>query len=326
KSVQVELIALEQAGDAGSFVEAAKTLRDRTSLAVVLISSDAAALGGALEVLAERRPLIYAASGANLDEMAQLALKFKAPLAVKGETLEELAELTTKAKQSGVEDLVLAPSFKDAGEGLTLLTQLRRLALEKNFRPLGYPVIACTTAEDPVQESLQAISYTCKYASIVVMRGREAWQVLPVLTTRFNIFTDPQVPNAVEAKLYKIGETTPDSPILVTTNFALTYFMVEGEVENSKVPAYISVVETNGLGILNSYADDKLTGETIAKAVKAQDAMSQVRHKKVVIPGLVAVLKGELEDELGCEVLVGPEEAAGLPNFLKTDWKAQIGA
>jgi acetyl-CoA decarbonylase/synthase complex subunit gamma len=326
KSVHVELVALEQAGDAGSFVEAAKTLRDRTSLAVVLISSDAAALGGALEVLAERRPLIYAATGANLDEMAQLAMKFKAPLAVKGETLEELAELTTKAKQSGVEDLVLAPSLKDAGEGLTRLTQLRRLALEKNFRPLGYPVIAFTTAEDPVQESLQAVSYTCKYASIVVMRGREAWQVLPVLTTRFNIFTDPQVPNAVEAKLYKIGEATPDSPILVTTNFALTYFMVEGEVENSKVPAYISVVETNGLGILNSYADDKLTGETIAKAVKAQDAMSQVQHKKIVIPGLVAVLKGELEDELGCEVLVGPEEAAGIPNFLKTDWRAQIGA
>jgi acetyl-CoA decarbonylase/synthase complex subunit gamma len=102
--------------------------------------------------------------------------------------------------------------------------------------------------------------------------------------------------------------------------------MVEGEVENSKVPAYISVIDTNGLGILNSYADDKLTGETIAKAVKAQDAMSQVQHKKIVIPGLVAVLKGELEDELGREVLVGPEEAAGIPNFLKTDWRAQIGA
>lgn len=324
KPVQVELIALEQAGGAGSFVEAAKILRDRTGLAVVLISSDAAALGGALEVLAGRQPLICAATKANIDEMAQLAKKYKAPLAIKGKTLEELAELTAKAKQSGVEDLVLAPPAKDAGEGLTCLTQLRRLALEKNFRPLGYPVIAFTTAEDAVQESLQAVVYTCKYASIVVMRGREAWQVLPVLTARFNIFTDPQVPNAVEAKLYKIGEPGPDAPVLVTTNFALTYFTVEGEVENSKVPAYISVVETNGLGVLNSYADDKLTGETIAKAVKAQDAMSHVQHKKVVIPGLVAVLKGELEDELGCEVVVGPEEAAGIPNFLKTEWRTQI--
>jgi len=325
KPVQVELIALEQAGDAASYAKAAKTLCDRTSLAVVLMSSDDAALGGALESLAGRQPLIYAATGANLDAMAALAKKHKAPLAVKGETLDELADLTAKAKQGGIEDIVLAPALKNAGEGLTCLTQLRRLALEKNFRPLGYPVIALTTAEDPVQESLQAVVYTCKYASIVVMRGKEAWQVLPVLTARFNIFTDPQVPNAVEAKLYKIGEPTPDAPVLVTTNFALTYFTVEGEVENSKVPAYISVVETNGLGVLNSYADDKLTGETIAKAVKAQDALSQVRHKKVVIPGLVAVLKGELEDELGCEVVVGPEEAAGIPNFLKTEWKAQVG-
>ncbi len=325
KPVQVELVALEQTGDAGSFAKAAKTLCDRTELGAVLISSDAKALSGALEALAGRQPLIYAATGANLEEMTQLAKKFKAPLAVKGETLEELADLTAKAKQNGVEDLVLAPPIKSTEEGLTCLTQLRRLALEKNFRPLGYPVIALTTAEDAVQESLQAVVYTCKYASIVAMRGREPWQVLPVLTARFNIFTDPQVPNAVEAKLYKIGDPSPDAPILVTTNFALTYFMVEGEVENSKVPAYISVIETNGLGILNSYADDKLTGETIAKAVKAQDAMSQVRHKKVVIPGLVAVLKGELEDELGCEVVVGPEESAGIPNFLKTEWKAQIG-
>jgi acetyl-CoA decarbonylase/synthase complex subunit gamma len=109
--------------------------------------------------------------------------------------------------------------------------------------------------------------------------------------------------------------------VLVTTNFALTYFTVEGEVENSKVPAYIAAVETGGLGVLNSYADDKLTGETIAKAIKASGILTQVRHKKVIIPGLVAVLKGELEDEVGCEVVVGPEEAAGIANFLRTEWR-----
>jgi len=220
-----------------------------------------------------------------------------------------------------VADLVLAPAIRSMGEGVKCLTQLRRLTLEKTFRPLGHPVMAFTTAEDPAQETLEAIAYLCKYASIVVMRGKQAWQVLPVLTARFNIFTDPQVPNAVEAKIYKIGEAGPNSPVLVTTNFALTYFTVEGEVENSKVPAYITAVETGGLGVLNSYADDKLTGETIAKAVKASGIMGQVQHRKIIIPGLVAVLKGELEDETGCEVVVGPEEAAGLPNFLRTEWK-----
>ncbi len=324
KPVSVELIALEQAGDAGSFLAAAKQLRESTELPVVLMSSDVAALAGALEVLAERKPLVYAADKSNFEQMAQLCAKFKVPLAVKGETLEELADLTTKIKAAGVADLVLAPVARSMREGLTCLTQLRRLALEKNFRPLGYPVMALTTAQDAAQEALEAIIYECKYASIVVMRGKQPWQILPVLTARFNIFTDPQVPNAVEAKVYKVGDAGPDSPVLVTTNFALTYFMVEGEVENSKVPAYITAVETGGLGVLNSYADDKLTGETIAKAVKATGILNQVRHKKLVIPGLVAVLKGELEDEAGCEVVVGPEEAAGLPNFLKTEWKSQV--
>jgi acetyl-CoA decarbonylase/synthase complex subunit gamma len=321
KPVSVELIALEQAGDAASFQAAAKVLRDSTELPAVLMSSDVAAMAGALETLAERKPLIYAADRANWQPMAQLAAKFKAPLAVKGETLEELADLTTKIKAAGVADLVLAPVAHNMGEELTCLTQLRRLALEKNFRPLGYPVIALTTAQDPVQEALEATIYVCKYASIVVLRGKEAWQILPVLTARFNIFTDPQVPNAVEAKVYKVGEAGPDSPVLITTNFALTYFTVEGEVENSKVPAFIISVETGGLGVLNSYADDKLTGETIAKAVKSTGAMDQMKHKKLVLPGLVAVLKGELEDESGCEVMIGPEEAAGLPNFLRTQWK-----
>jgi acetyl-CoA decarbonylase/synthase complex subunit gamma len=321
KPVSVDLIALEQAGDSASFVAAAEQLRASADLPAILMSSDPAALSGALEVLAEHRPLVYAADKANFQQVAKLCARFKVPLAVKGETLEELADLTTKIKTAGAVDLVLAPVIRGIGEGLTCLTQLRRLALEKTFRPLGYPVMVLTTATDPVQEALEAIIYECKYASIVVMRGKQSWQVLPVLTARYNIYTDPQVPNAVEAKVYKVGDAGPDSPVLVTTNFALTYFTVEGEVENSKVPAYITSVETGGLGVLNSYADDKLTGETIAKAIKASGILNQVRHKKVIIPGLVAVLKGELEDEAGCEVVVGPEEAAGLPNFLRTQWK-----
>ncbi len=324
KPVSIELIALEQVGDGGSFLAAAKQLRELTELPVVLMSSDLKALAGALEVLADRRPLVYGADKSNYQQMAELSAKFKVPLAVKGETLEELADLTTKIKAAGVGDLVLAPAIRSMGEGLTCLTQLRRLALEKTFRPLGYPAMVLTTAQDPAQETLEAITYSCKYASIVVMRGKQPWQILPVLTARFNIFTDPQVPNAVESKVYKVGDAGPDSPVLVTTNFALTYFTVEGEVENSKVPAYIAAVETGGLGILNSYADDKLTGETIAKAVKSMGILNQVRHKKLIIPGLVAVLKGELEDEAGCEVVVGPEEAAGIPSFLKTQWKSQV--
>ena len=321
KEVRVDLVALEQTQDAATFAAKAAEIAKATDLPLVLISSDAASLGAALQNLPGKRPLICGANRQNFAELAALAKSNNAPLAVQGDTLDDLASLTAEIKKLGVSDLVLAPKTQNPSDALTKLTQLRRLALEKNFRALGFPVIVFTDPRDPFQETSQAITLVCKYASIVVMSGHEPWQVLPVLTARFNIFTDPQVPNAVEAKLYKVGDPGPDAPVIVTTNFALTYFTVEGEIENSKVPAYIAVVETNGLGVLNSYADDKLTGETIAAAVKKCGALDQVRHKKLVIPGLVAVLKGELEDESGCDVVVGPEEAAGLPGFLKNEWK-----
>src|SRR5208337_3583259 len=215
KPVNVDLIALEQERDEKSFLAAATLIRESTELPAILMSSDLTAMAGALEVLAERRPLVYAADKSNYQQVARLSARYHVPLAVKGETLEELADLTTKVKQAGLADLVLAPAVGRLGEGLTCLTQLRRLALEKNFRPLGYPVVVLTTAQDAVEEALQAIIYECKYASIVVMRGKQAWEILPVLTARFNIFTDPQVPNAVEAKVYKVGEAGPDSPVLV---------------------------------------------------------------------------------------------------------------
>jgi len=321
KEVRVDLVALEQTQDGSKFVEAVKLAKSKTQLPLVLMSQDVGALEGALEIIADGRPLIYAATRENYQKLGELAKRFSSPLAVRAETLEELSFLTSELKKLGVEDLVLDPVVKDELDGLVKFTQLRRLALEKTFRPLGYPVMALIEAQDPYRETLQAITYVCKYGSLVVMSGAERWQLLPVLTARFNIFTDPQVPNAVEAKLYEVGEPTPESPVLVTTNFALTYFTVEGEVANSKVPAYIAVVDTGGLGVLNAYADDRLTGETIAKAVKAYGALERVKHNKLIIPGLVAVLKGEVEDEAGCEVIVGPEEAAGIPSFLRKEWQ-----
>ncbi|OGF54456.1 MAG: acetyl-CoA decarbonylase/synthase complex subunit gamma [Candidatus Fraserbacteria bacterium RBG_16_55_9] len=320
QKIAVNAIAIEQT-NSGKFTAAVTLAKEKSSLALILISPDPHALKAALEVCADRRPLLYAATSENLNELAALAKQFNCPLTVQGKTLEELAELTQQIKALGVEELVLNPQIQGMAEGLTKLTLIRRLALEKLFRPLGYPVMIAVHAHDPFEEAAQASACICKYASLVVMEGLESWQLLPILTARQNIYTDPQVPNAVEAKLYKVGEPGPQSPVLVTTNFALTYFTVEGEVENSRVPAYIAVVDTGGLGVLNAYADDKLTAEGIVKAVKSYAIMDQVAHKKLVIPGLVAVLKGEIEDEGGWEVLVGPEEAAGLPAYLRNDWK-----
>ncbi len=320
QDVAVDLVALEQTQDATGFAEAAQFAHEQSRFPLALMSEDPDGLRSALETTADGRPLVYAASSENADEMGELAQQFEVPLAVRADTFDGLADLTTRLKDAGVEDLVLDPAIQNEGDGLVKLTQLRRLALEQTFRPLGYPVMGLTTAEDPYREALQATTFVCKYGSLVLMSGMERWQLLPVITARFNVFTDPQVPNAVEPKLYTVGEPTADSPVLLTTNFALTYFTVETEVANSKVPAYIAVVGTDGLGVLNAYADDTLTGEAIAKAIQNLGAMDNVDHNTLVLPGLVAVLKGEVEDEAGVNVAIGPEEAAGIPAYLKSEW------
>ena len=321
EEIGVDLVAVEhQAGDGDRYAEVVERVRSKTDLPLVLLCPDPGALGPALEAAAGDRPLIWAATEENWEGMVELAAQHKLPLAIRAASLEGLAELTEKAKGKGVEDLVLDPQGRDPLDSLTKSILIRRLVLEKTFRPLGYPTLVFANNSSPPVEAAEATAYICKYGGIVVLNGTEPFEILPLLTVRQNIYTDPQVPNAIEAKLYEISEPGADSPVLFTTNFALTYFTVAGEVENSKVPAYISVADTEGLGVLNAYADDKLTAEVVIKTVKEQGAMERVDHNKLIIPGLVAVLRMEIQEESGWEVIVGPEDAAGIPHFLRTEW------
>jgi acetyl-CoA decarbonylase/synthase complex subunit gamma len=322
QEIGVDLVAVEHRGDGNSsrYAGVVERVRGRTKLPLVLLCPDPKALAPALESIAGSRPLVWAATPENWEEMSSLAARYKVPLAVRAPTLEGLVELVERVKGKGAEELVLDPGGRGLLENLTRLILIRRLALEKTFRPLGYPTLVFAESNSPMEEAAEATAYICKYGGIVVIEGVESWEILPLLTVRQNIYTDPQVPNAIEAKLYEVGAPNEESPVLVTTNFALTYFTVEGEVENSKVPAYIAVVNTEGLGVLNAYADDKFTAERIIKAVKDYGVMERVRHKKLIIPGLVAVLKMEIQEETGWEVIVGPEDAAGIPAFLRNEW------
>jgi acetyl-CoA decarbonylase/synthase complex subunit gamma len=318
QEISVDLVAVEHKG--GDFQAAVKEVSTMTDLPLVLLNPDPDSMAQALKICGENRPLIWAANDKNYKEMASLAKQHRCPLAVCAPTVEELALLSSKVKELGVEDIILDPNPKGISSSLVSLTNIRRLAL-KNFRPLGYPTMARVWNDDPFFEAAFATTVVCKYGSIVVLEGVEQWEILPLLTVRQNIYTDPQVPNAIEPKLYKVGEPKEDSPVLVTTNFALTYFTVEGEVENSKLPSYITVVNTEGLGVLNAYADDKFTAERIIKAIKEYGVMEKVKHNKIIIPGLVAVLRMEIQEEAGWEVIVGPEDAAGIPSFLRSEWK-----
>ena len=153
------------------------------------------------------------------------------------------------------------------------------------------------------------------------MKNAAPWVVLPVLTMRQNIYTDPQKPIQMDPKVYVVGNVTDKSPVLITTNFSLTYFSVEGEVEASRIPAYILSVDTEGQSVLTAYAAEKFTAESVAAAMKKFELDKLVSHKKAIIPGFVAVMSGALQEESGWEVLVGPREASGIPTYLKTIWK-----
>jgi len=323
ETIGVNLVAVEHCeGDGKNFAEMVKEVLALTDLPLILLCSEATPLQPALEAAGNSRPLIGCADGDNWEEMASLAAQYKVPLSVRADTIEDLAELTVKIKEKGVEEMCLDLTGNDFSQTFTRLIMARRLSLEKSFRPLGYPTLVFPQSSEPFERAAEATASMCKYGGIVVMDKPENWELLPILTVRQNIYTDPQVPNAIEARLYKIGDPGPESPLLLTTNFALTYFTVAGEVESSKIPCYVSVVDTGGLGVLNAYADDKLTPELAIKAVQDQGAFDQVQHKKIIIPGLVAVLRMEIQEETGWDVIIGPEEAAGLPSFLRHEWSA----
>jgi acetyl-CoA decarbonylase/synthase complex subunit gamma len=180
--------------------------------------------------------------------------------------------------------------------------------------------MAFAAGKDAFEEVAQAAMYVAKYAGIVVTNLTGAEQILPVLTVRTNVYTDPRKPIQVEPTLHEVGAVNPQSPVLITTNFSLTYYSVEGEVEASRVPAYIGVIDTEGKSVLTAFASDKLTAEGVAALLKSDALKDKVSHKKVIIPGLVAVMSGAVEDESGWEVIVGPREASGIPKFLKTMW------
>jgi acetyl-CoA decarbonylase/synthase complex subunit gamma len=324
-TMRVDGIAIENtSGDAATFGNAVGAALAKTDQPLVLVAAlRPAAMAAALEKAHQVAPLLYAATAENAKEMAALAKQHKAPLAVHADGLQALADLAEQVKAAGVEDIVLDPAVRDAHGALVAWTQLRRLALKANLRLLGYPIIAFPGegAETPQEEMIRAAQAICKYAGIIVLDHFDPATLYPLLTLRQNIYTDPQKPIQVSPGVYEISAPKPDSPLLVTTNFSLTYFSVAGEVEGSGKPAWLLIVDSEGMSVLTSWAAGKFDAEKIAKSVKQFDVASKLSHKKIIIPGLVAGLSGELEEELpGWEIRVGPREAIDIPAYLKSTW------
>jgi acetyl-CoA decarbonylase/synthase complex subunit gamma len=271
-------------------------------------------------VLENETPLLYGANADNLDAMVDLAKKHNAPLGVTANSLDDLAELTEKIKEAGVNDIVIDPAARSMNACLALNTQIRRLALKKNFRPLGFPIIAFPGGtDDPAHEVVLASQAIAKYAGFVVLDNFTPETAYALLVLRENIYTDPQKPIQVLPGIYEINNPKPDTPVMVTTNFSITYFSVANEVESSGQPGWLLVTDAEGMSVLTAWAAGKFDAERIAKAVKTFGLADKVSKKQIILPGHVAVLSGELEEELpDWEVRVGPREAVDLPGFLKT--------
>ncbi len=315
--------AVENAsGDPARFAAAVEAVRSVADWPLVLMSQNPQAMAAAL-AKAGQRPLIYAATADNWEAMAELAKKHPAPLAIQANNLDDLAALSEKVGNAGVQDIVLDPGTRGLADSLAVLTQLRRLALKKNFRLLGFPIITFPGegAEDADEEAVLAAEFVAKYGGIIVLDHFDPATVYPLLTLRLNIYTDPQKPIQVSPGVYEIGSPKAESPLLVTTNFSLTYFSVAGEVEASGVPSWLLICDSEGMSVLTAWAAGKFDAEKIAKTVKQFGVTDRLSHKKIVIPGFVATISGELEEELpGWEIRVGPREAVDITSYLRNVW------
>lgn len=323
QKIAVDMIAVDNvSGDKGKFTDAVSAA-SQSGLALILMSKDPEALSAALDICADQNPLIFRADAENWEHLAALAKAKCCPLAVDASSLDQAAELTQKLAGAGVTNLVLDVTSACFGETVEALTKVRRLSLKKNFRPLGYPCMAMPSTADQDLALAEAGTFIAKYAGVVVVDTVEPWRILPLLTVRMNIFTDPRKPVQVEPKLYQIGAVTDKSPLLITTNFSLTYYTVESDVEASRIPCFVGVIDTEGTSVLTAWASEKLTAAKVAQFLNSDEVTSKVAHRKVIIPGYITVMSGSLQEESGWEVLVGPRESSSIPKYLKTMWKSE---
>lgn len=320
QKLRVDAISIECAsGDSTKYEAAVKLVAEKApETAIILNCRDAAVVEAAVKAVAARKPLINGATEKNAEAMASIAKANNVPLVAIAEGPEALSALTEKIKGLGVEDIVLDSGAKRAKEIIEHNTQIRRSALKKSFKPLGYPIINNVIRDDSILEASIASVAIAKYASIVVISSIEKWKNLVLFTQRQNLYTDPQVPMQVEQKIYEINEPSADSPLMITTNFSLTYFIVSGEIENSKVPSRLAVMDSEGLSVLTAWAAGKFTAAKIAQFILESGIENQISNKELILPGQVAILSGALEDKLsGWKITVGPREANAIPTFLK---------
>jgi acetyl-CoA decarbonylase/synthase complex subunit gamma len=303
--------------DKETFLACVSAAQDNSNMGIILDCAQEEVLKEALDIVKDSRPAVLLREFPS-DNIIGLAKTYEAALILTAQSYEELEEQTTKAKAAGMNNLIINMESEKLGAALQNNTILRRSAVKKSFKPYGYPLFSYIKGIDKYDVLSNAAVQICKYGSIIVLPEYDKAFLYTLFTLRQNIFTDPQKPIQVDAKVYPIGDPTPESPVFVTTNFSLTYFMVSGEIENSGISAHLVIVDTEGQSVLTAWAAGKFVGEKIAKFIKEIKLEEQVHTRKIVIPGFVAQISGDLEENLpGWDVIVGCQEASDIPSFIK---------
>ncbi|MGB9959034.1 MAG: acetyl-CoA decarbonylase/synthase complex subunit gamma [Candidatus Bathyarchaeales archaeon] len=336
KTLKLDMIAVRStSNDQDKFKAAVKKVAETTALPLILCSLNPNVLEAGLMAVPKARPLLYAATQDNWRDIAELALMYNCPLTVFApNNLKLLKSLVKTLLEYGVEDLVLDPGTMH-GEGLaeTLnnFVMIRRSAFKQGDELLGFPLLgvpmtvwmeSAGTAHEIVtwREAGLAAMLIVRFADVLVMHSLDGWALLPNLVLRQNIYTDPRKPVAVEAGLKAFGNPDENSPVMFTSNFAITYYTVAADIEASKINAYLLVVDTEGLAVDPAVAGRKLTADKVAEALKASGVENKVKHRKLIIPGKAARLSGEIEELTGWQVLVGPRDSSEIPKYLQEKW------
>jgi acetyl-CoA decarbonylase/synthase complex subunit gamma len=306
-----------QSGNKQQFLDTLKVVIGNSSKAVILDSNNFDTVKEALTLLNGKRPVIYP-QDADALELDEIAKETGASLIVSAETFDELSAKAEKVLEIGLKDIILQCKSKNPWEQLQNNTIIRRAALKKRFKPFGFPQAWFLEPMDDFSLLANAVIGVCKYSGILVLPSFNKEMMLTLLTLRQNIYTDPQKPIQMDAKLYAIGEPKADSPVFVTTNFSLTYFIVSSEIENSGISAWLVVPDCEGMSVLTAWAAGKFSGASVGKFVKELKLEERVSTREIIIPGYVATISGDLEEALpNWKIVVGPQEAGDIAPFVK---------
>lgn len=314
-------VLMDKSNDPAQFKSFVEKIMGMTDASLILASPNPQVMEAALEVAKDRKPLVYAVTMKNGPKMAPIVKKYGCPVVARGDgQIDTVIKLTQNLIKMDIKDIVIDTGARDLKTQFTHNVMIRRSALVDRFRPLGFPTIvfANEMASSLEEEALFAATFIAKYGGIVILSDLQPHCVYPLLLQRLNIFTDPQRPMTAEPGIYPINNPDENSPVLITCNFSLTYFIVSGEIESSRQPAWLLVKDTEGLSVMTAWAAGKFGGEDVGMFVKKSGIESKIKHKSLVIPGYTAAISGELEEELGeWNIVVGPREATQIPKFLK---------